>query len=213
MTKPKSGDDRPLLLRGLPRKHYRCILVDPPWNFRSYARSANPKSDRGVERHYQTMKMADLEALPIADLAHPDGCHLFLWVTGPMIPAAVALIDAWRFKFSSLQHTWIKLKRSYDPMQLRVLPTADGDFHVGLGFTSRKNTELMFLARRGNAKRIAKNVRELIIAPVREHSRKPDEAHERIERYCDGPRLELFGRQKRAGWTVRGDEVGKFGAA
>ena len=53
-------------------------------------------------------------------------------------------------------------------------------------------------------------MRELIIAPVREHSRKPDEVYERIEEYCDGPYLELFARNRRPGWVSWGDQVDLF---
>jgi N6-adenosine-specific RNA methylase IME4 len=198
------------LLAGLPPRHFGCILADPPWLFKSYApANANSTSRRDVEAHYKTMKLSDIQALPIRDLAHPDGCHLFLWATGPCLPQAIETIEAWGFRYSGVAFTWIKLKKSCASNQFRVTPV-DSDFHVGLGFTTRKNAEFCLLARRGNARRIAKDVRELIIAPRREHSRKPDEAHERIERYAAGPYLELFGRQQRPNWTVRGDEAGKF---
>ncbi len=76
--------------------------------------------------------------------------------------------------------------------------------------TTRANIELCWLGRRGNPIRLDKGVRELIVAPRREHSRKPDEVFERIERYCAGPYLDLFARQRRPGWTVWGDQVDKF---
>jgi len=42
----------------------------------------------------------------------------------------------------------------------------------------------------------------------REHSRKPDEVHELIERmYPELPKLELFARKARPGWDVWGNEV------
>jgi N6-adenosine-specific RNA methylase IME4 len=55
-------------------------------------------------------------------------------------------------------------------------------------------------------------VRELIVAPVREHSRKPDETYQRIEQFCAGPYVELFARQRRPNWDSWGDQVGKFNA-
>jgi len=187
-------------------------LADPPLHFNSYTalQMQNPESGRHVERHYDTMSLADIKALPIASLANPEGCHLFLWATGPCLPQAFEVITAWGFRYSSVAFTWAKLKKSFNGEQLRVLPTSASDFHTGLGLTTRKNAEFCLLARRGNARRLAKDVRELIIAPVREHSRKPDETYERIERYAAGPFLELFGRQSRPGWTVRGNEATKF---
>jgi N6-adenosine-specific RNA methylase IME4 len=155
------------------------------------------------------MSAAQIAALPVGDFAAKDA-HLFLWTTGPCLEQAFAVIKAWGFRYSGIGFTWIKLKKTFDPTQLRFLPTVDGDFHVGLGFTTRKNAEFCLLARRGSAKRTAKDVRELILAPRREHSRKPEAVYERIERYSVGPYLELFGRQERQNWTVRGDEVGKY---
>lgn len=211
-----SGGISPMkLLDGLQPKHFACLLVDVPWRFKSYSavRSANPSSIRHVERHYPTMSREEIIRLPLRDLAAPTGCHLFMWSTGPMLPQAIETMAAWGFKYSGVAFTWVKLRRKFDPLQLRVLPSADGDFHVGLGLTTRKNCEFVLLGRRGNARRNSKKVRELIVAPVREHSRKPDETRERIEEYCDGPYLELFARSTRPGWICRGNEVDKFGIA
>lgn len=120
------------------------------------------------------------------------------------------MIEAWGFRYSAVAFTWVKLKRSHDPNQLRILPSAEHDLHVGLGLTTRKNAEFCLLARRGNARRISKSVREIIMAPVREHSRKPDAAYERVRDYCAGPYLELFARTGRPGWTAWGNETDKF---
>lgn len=201
--------DEKSLLHGLKPK-FRAILADPPWRFKSYAASANPESDRHVERHYSTMTLDEIKALDVASVAHPDGCHLFLWTTGPFLEKSFDVIKAWGFRYSAIGFTWIKLLKTFETDQLRFIPADDHDMHVSLGFTTRKNSELNLLARRGNAKRKSRKIRELIVSPLREHSRKPEEVRERIEQYCDGPYLELFGRSERKGWTVRGDEVGKF---
>ena len=79
-----------------------------------------------------------------------------------------------------------------------------------MGFTTRKNAEDCLLFRTGMPQRLARDVREVIVSPVREHSRKPDEAIARIERFCPGPRVELFAREARDGWDAWGDEVGMF---
>lgn len=197
--------------------HYRVVYADPPWNFRSYAACVDPRGgDRHVEKYYQTMKIEEINALPIKRLAHPDGCHLFLWATGPSLEKAFTTIRAWGFKYSGIGFTWVKLKRKHGKAgsQWAFVPIAElaSELHTGLGFTTRKNTEICLLARRGNARRLAKDIREVIIAPVREHSRKPDEAIERIERYCAGPYLELFSRTDRPGWTAWGDQLGSIGA-
>jgi len=203
--------DTPTLLDGLPQNHFKAIVADPPWHFRARTalQMSNWTSRRDVEKHYKVMGIDDIKAMPVKDLAAKDA-HLFLWVTGPCLRQGFEVMEAWGFRYSAVAFTWVKFKRSHNALQLRVVPSDESDLHVGLGLTTRKNAEFVLLGRRGNAHRNAKNVREIIMAPVREHSRKPDEAYRRVERYCDGPYLELFGRQQRPGWTVRGDEATKF---
>lgn len=193
---------------GLALGQYRALVVDPPWHFRARTalQMSNWTSRRDAEKHYPVMGIDDIKALPVKDLAAKDA-HLFLWATGPCLRQAFDVIEAWGFRYSAIAFTWIKLKRSFDARQLRVLPTAESDLHVGLGLTTRKNAEFCLLGRRGNAHRNAKDVREIIMAPVREHSRKPDEAAARIERYCDGPYVELFARHRRPGWDSWGNEL------
>lgn len=195
----------------LPKNHFGTVAADPPWRFlsRTALHVENWKNRRDVEKHYRVMGLEEICALPVGAIAAKDA-HLFLWVTSPCLPWGLQVIRAWGFKYSSVAFTWIKLKRSINQAQLRLVPTAECDLHVGLGLTTRKNAEFCLLGRRGNAKRLAKDVREVILAPVREHSRKPDEAYERIPRYCSGPYIDLFARQSRDGWTSWGQEATKF---
>jgi N6-adenosine-specific RNA methylase IME4 len=199
------------VIEGLQSSHYAAILVDPPWRFKSYTalQSANWWSRRDVEKHYAVMDLAALKALPVRDIAAP-ACHLFLWTTGPHLPQAFEVMRAWGFRYSSIAFVWVKLRRAYEANQLRLVSTIDADLHVGLGLTTRKNAEFCLLGRRGNACRVSKAVREIILAPVREHSRKPDEIYRRIEAYCAGPYAELFARHKWPGWDAWGDEVERF---
>ncbi len=191
---------------------YRAIVADPPWHFRARTalQTRNFQCARDAEKHYPTMGLDDIKALPVRDLAHKEGCHLFLWATGPCLPHAFETLAAWGFKYSSDVFVWCKLRKAFVVEQLRLAGSIDSDFHVGLGLTSRKNTEYVLLGRRGNCKRLAKDVRQLIFAPVRQHSRKPDEFYPRVERYCAGPYVELFSRQSRPGWTTWGNEAAKF---
>jgi N6-adenosine-specific RNA methylase IME4 len=202
----------PHVFAGLLYRGYRALVIDAPTHFkcRTALQVANWNSRRDVERHYKTLSFEELAALPLTDLTHPDGCHLFSWTSGPHIPKACELLEHWGFRYSSKAFTWIKLRRSLDPDQLHLL--TESDLYMGLGLTTRKGSEDVLLGRRGNARRSAKDVREVILAPVREHSRKPDEFFRRVERYCEGPYLELFARERRPGWDCWGDEVGKFNA-
>jgi N6-adenosine-specific RNA methylase IME4 len=151
---------------GLPRKHFRAIAADPAQPFNSFTalQSSNWNSRRDVEKHYPVMSFEQIAALPVKELAHPDGCHLFVWVTGPNLMRAQEIITAWGFKYSAIGFTWAKLRRGLKDTPLFF---SERDFHFGLGLTTRHNAEICLLARRGNARRLAKDVRELIIAPVR----------------------------------------------
>lgn len=187
---------------------YGALLIDPPWAFKPYAAPTSEQGRRDPETHYATMSRAAIRALPVGDLAARD-CHLFLWITGPMLIQArhLELFEAWGFKPSAIAFTWVKLRRSHEAAQFRFLPTGDGDLHLGLGFTTRKNCEFVVLGRRGAAKRKSRGVREIILSPARRHSQKPDEQYGRIEAYCDGPYAELFARERRAGWDQWGDQL------
>lgn len=197
------------MLSDLPQQHYAAILADPPWQFKSYTalQSQNWESRRDVEKHYQVMGSKEIGNMPVRNFAAPD-CHLFLWVSSPNLISGLRVMRRWGFKYSAVAFAWVKLSRRHS--QHSLLALRDDNLHVGLGLTTRHNVELCLLGRRGNARRLAKDVREVILAPVREHSRKPDEVYQRIERYCAGPYLELFARQRRPNWDCWGNEVGKF---
>jgi N6-adenosine-specific RNA methylase IME4 len=191
---------------GLRRGYYGAIAIDPASKFKSYTsiQSQNPSSRRDNERHYRTMSFAALAALPVKELAVSSGCHLFLWSSGPFLPQALRLIEAWGFKYSTRAFTWLKTRRPWEPGD----PLTESDFPVGLGLTVRHQTEIVLLARRGNCRRLRRDVRELILAPRREHSHKPDEFYRRVEAYSCGPYVDLFARERRPGWDAFGDDRG-----
>jgi N6-adenosine-specific RNA methylase IME4 len=184
-----------------PEGPFRAVAADPPWTYHAFSTKGEGRS---AQRHYPTMSLDAIKALPVADAAARD-CHLFLWVTGPYLPKAFEVMEAWGFRYSAVAFTWVKLKRAGQPLLY-----SEGAFHVGMGHTTRKNAEFCLLGRRGRPTRKNRAVRELIIAPVREHSRKPDETYDRIQTYCDGPYLELFARTQRPGWRCWGDQTNHF---
>jgi N6-adenosine-specific RNA methylase IME4 len=147
------------------------------------------------------MTLADIKALPVGKIAGPD-CWLMLWTTGPHLPQALEVMDAWGFRYSSVGFVWVKLRRGYRQSLLGILPS---DIAMGLGFTTRKACEPCLLGRRSNPRRLRNDVRDVIHAPVREHSRKPDEFYERVEQFAPGPYLNLFARERRQGWDAWGN--------
>jgi N6-adenosine-specific RNA methylase IME4 len=185
----------------LPRSHYGAILADPPWRFQPWS---DKGKDRAPEQHYPTLDMVGLARLPIDALA-ADDCALFLWVTWPLLNDAMFVIGTWGFTYKTAAFVWTKAHAR----QLELFRDDITD-QMGLGYWTRANSEACLLATRGKPKRIDKGVRQAIIEPRREHSRKPDCVHGRIERLVAGPYLELFARARRVGWDAWGNEVGKF---
>lgn len=194
----------------LPRSEARCVLADPPWRFATWDnKTAIPNSRRNGDHgtitnascHYRTMPIEQIAELPVADLCARDAL-LFLWAVMPMLPAAIGVMEAWGFSYKTVAFSWAKTTRGgshwlYAPR-----------WHVGMGYWTRANAEVCLLGSRGDPKRLRKDVRQLIVSDVREHSRKPAEQYPRIEALCAGPRVELFARgPARPGWLTWGAEA------
>jgi len=197
-------------LNYLPRNHFKAILADPPWLWKSWGKwrgqrkGMAPVGGRDVANHYDLSETEDICQLPVAELSAED-CVLFLWATWPMLDHAFAVISDWGFEYKTCAFIWAKAHAN----QLEMFQDHI-DPYMGLGYWTRANSEPCLLATRGHPKRMNADVKQAIIEPRREHSRKPDCIYERIERLVEGPYLELFARTERPGWTAWGNEVGKF---
>lgn len=169
---------------------FEVILADPPWYYRNQGTRA------AAEKHYRTIRRSDLELLPVQYYA-AERCALFLWATWPNIKQALKVMESWGFRYKTLAWEWFKT-------------TKDGEkFTIGLGNYTRANCEPCLLGFRGKPIKVSdRSIRAYIVAPRREHSRKPDEQYEKIEKlYPDAPKLELFATQIQPGWDAWGDEV------
>ena len=171
---------------------YRAILADPPWPHDNYRDTKHGSS----RNHYDSMTLQEICELPVESIADEDAM-LFLWVTA--VAAAegwhVRVMEAWGFEPKTIGFVWAKR-------------SSNGRPYCGLGRYTRSGAELCFLGRRGKFWRESASVYQVIEAPVGRHSAKPPGVHDRIERLLgDVPRIELFARERRAGWDVMGDEV------
>ena len=170
-------------------KKYQIIYADPPWQY-------NKKAGQGIAAdHYPTMSLQEICDLPVRKLADKD-CVLFLWVTFPQLREGLSVIQAWGFQYKTVAFVWVKQNKKADTLFL------------GLGHWTRSNAEFCILATRGSPKRQSAGVHQVIVSHIEEHSKKPQEARERIVQLMgDVPRIELFARQKTPGWDVWGNEV------
>jgi N6-adenosine-specific RNA methylase IME4 len=174
---------------------FRVVAADPPWRFKS---NSVARPGRNAMRHYDCMELADIAALAVKDIVARDAA-LFLWVPGPHLVLGhhIPIMRAWGFQPSGVGFAWVKVTKTGAPC-------------FGGGFTTRKCVEYAVIGKRGRSVRLRADVSELIIAPRREHSRKPDEFFARIERYSRGPYCELFARETRPSWRQWGDQATFF---
>lgn len=150
---------------------------------------------RSAENHYPTMSLEDIKNLPINNLADKN-CVLFMWTTIPLLKDSFSVLDSWGFEYKSIAFVWIKLNKKSDTL------------FWGMGHWTRSNAELCILATKGHPKRKSAKVHQVIMSHIQQHSKKPDEARERIiELIGDLPRIELFAREKKDGWDSWGDEI------
>lgn len=141
------------------------------------------------------MPLEDICALPVEDLA-AENCALFLWVTFPKLLESFEVIKAWGFEYKTVAFVWIKQTKK------------SGGWFTGCGYWTRANAEICLFATKGKPVRFSKAVHQLIVSPVEQHSKKPDETRDRIVKLMgDLPRIELFARQKTPSWDIWGNEL------
>lgn len=182
----RSNAAKTLLAAG---RDFEVILADPPWRFASNSEK-NP--GRNAMGHYACMKLDEIKALPVREVAAKDSL-LLLWTTVPFVKLAFDVIEAWGFKYVS-EAVWVKDR-------------------IGTGFWSRNRHEPLLICKRGRfpCPKPALFPDSVIKGQQRQHSRKPDRVHEIVdERLAEYPRLEMFARETRPGWTTWGDETTKF---
>jgi N6-adenosine-specific RNA methylase IME4 len=190
-----SGAAQGLLSFGLHK--YQTILADPPWQFANRTGKMAPEHKR--LKRYTTMSLQQIMELPVSQLAQPT-CHLYLWVPNALVLEGLEVMKRWGFNYKT-NLVWYKVRKDGGP---------DGR---GVGFYFRNVTELVLLGVRGHMRTLKPGRTQVNILSTRkrEHSRKPDELYEIIEKCSPGPYLELFARCQRRGWDQWGKEVGNGG--
>lgn len=167
----------------LPQR-YAIIYCDPPWQH------AAGKTNRSPANHYPTMPLKDIMAMPVGNIAAVNSL-LFMWVVNSLLPEALKVIEHWGFKYVA-NMVWVKDK-------------------IGLGFYVRYQHEILLLARRGTMllPEPKDRVSSVVYSPRTRHSQKPQDFYEIIEgMYGDDlPKLELFSRIPRPGWTSYGNQL------
>lgn len=159
---------------------YRTLVLDPPWRYDSAATKADAR------KHYPTLTLAEIAALPVPDLAAKDA-HLWLWTTNGFMGEAHDLLKGWEFSPLTIV-TWCKRQ-------------------PGVGHYLRNNTEHCILSSRGIPQvPETKPLSTWYVWPRAKHSQKPEAFYDLVEQVSPSPRLELFARRNRIGWSAWGNE-------
>lgn len=166
---------------------YRVIYADPPWLY-----GDRPPSGSGAQQHYPGMTIEQLCRLPVEAHALPNSV-LFLWTTSPMIcasPGPADVITAWGFTYKTGM-VWDKVRH-------------------GFGHYVDVRHEHLLIATRGRCTpdRPTPMIDSIVVEQRSDvHSQKPETFRRIIERLYDGPYLELFARERTAGWTAFGNDA------
>ncbi len=175
----------------LPTEKYRVVYADPPWSYGNAGVIGETDNYGHVQRHYQSMAIAELCALGIKDIVDPDAV-LFLWVTSPLLAECWPVITAWGFKYKA-SFVWDKVKHNF-------------------GHYNSVRHEFLLICTRGSCLPEAKTLHDSVVSIERSktHSEKPEHFRILIDKlYPHGKRIELFARTKQTGrWDVYGNETG-----
>ena len=169
-----------------PTGKYHVLVVDPPW---PYEKRKDDITHAG-KVEYPTMSIEDLEAL---DIPAEDDAILWLWTTNAFMHEAFHLCEAWGFQQKTII-TWVKQR-------------------AGIGQWALGQTEHCLLCVKGSPVHNSAHITHMttaLFADRREHSRKPDEFYDLVEKMCYGRKLDYFSREKREGWDQWGAEADAF---
>ncbi|WP_053239927.1 MT-A70 family methyltransferase [Pleomorphomonas koreensis] len=177
--------------RELPKKKYGVILADFEWKYEVYSEETG--RDRSPDNHYPCSDIEALKARDVGSLAADDSMF-FGWVPAPFLKLAMELLEAHGFQYVT-HLVWIKQR----------VGEARGTAYWFSG-----EHEIVLVAKRGNppAPTPGTQFPSYFIAPVGEHSVKPDNVHVIAEAYFPTfTKIELNARRRRPGWDAWGNEA------
>jgi N6-adenosine-specific RNA methylase IME4 len=195
-------NDLPDLYPDLPTERYGIIYADPPWDYggkMQFDKTSTTSDAMDWDRNifissatfkYPTLKTSQLKKIPLLEIAEDD-CLLFMWVTNPHLAQGIELGQAWGFEYRTVAFVWDKMV--HNP-----------------GKYTMSYCEICLVFKRGRipSPRGTRNEKQLVRSPRGDHSVKPNEVREAIERmFPTQKKIELFARHKPENWDVWGLDV------
>lgn len=180
--------------RTLTDKKYDVIIADPPWAY-----YGDPNKNQAAGKHYQLMSVEEMARLtwPLANRG-----VLFMWATSPKLTDALALGSLLGLTYRGIAFVWVKTNREGRPVGAQgvrpsiVKPTTE----LVLAFSRIAKGRPMPL--------LSESVPQVVMARRGRHSEKPRVVQDRITQlYGDVARLEMFARERYAGWDAWGNEI------
>ncbi|MCP4087188.1 MAG: hypothetical protein GY745_19405 [Actinomycetia bacterium] len=177
---------------------YKTIVIDPPWKYgkwgkgsdKMYAKGYTDKTSYAKDLPYKWMTLEQIKELPIDNLAD-DNCEVYLWTTQKYLPVSFDVLKAWGLKYCQTI-IWTKTPKG-----------------TGQGGVYCPTNEFLILARKGKMPKVTRIDSTWFHTkrPNNQHSKKPEFFQDMIETVSEEPRLEMFARRERKGWSVFGNEV------
>ncbi|MCF8229460.1 MAG: hypothetical protein K9G58_02055 [Bacteroidales bacterium] len=178
------------------KNFYGTVLADPPWQFTNRTGKVAPEHKR-LQR-YPTLSLDEIKEIPVEE-AMKEQSHLYLWVPNALLKEGLEVMECWGFEYKT-NIIWHKVRKDGGP---------DGR---GVGFYFRNTTEIILFGIRGKLRTLgpARSQVNIIKSRKQEHSRKPDEQYDIIERCSPAPFLEMFARGAKKGWEVWGNQSNDY---
>lgn len=201
------------------------VMIDCPWTYKTYSKK---NQTRNADQHYACMKNQELLDLkPLIEAAFGSESIMGMWATSSNFPFALELLEHWGYKFATVGFYWAKLNKGFMnnfdvitntnvnvPMtQEDAIMALENMFKMSMGHWTRSNVEFVIFGKKGKEpiNRVRADVRQLVFAPIGEHSEKPDEVNRRFEAMLKRPGgdecFELFARRQYKDWNCTGLEL------
>ena len=171
---------------------YATVVVDPPWPLIpsgfSHHRKQSAGGDMATQLSYETMPLEEIAALPVGDVLANDAL-VFCWTLNKFLPYTFTIMAEWGVTYAYTM-TWVKPGGIQTPV------------------TPCFNAEWCIVGRKGRPKyRETKAFATANRWPRGAHSEKPEGFYELLRRVTPGPRLDVFGRRRIAGFDSWGNEA------